>query len=184
MLDLLHNTRKHRLRDAARAALTSGSFGSVVSTIALAVCGKLEEDSAAGPNNGPSQWIWGEEEAYTRQATLRHTAVGYCVHHFTSVGWATAHEYVFGSSRKPRSFVRHCAEAAATAATAYVVDYHFTPSRLRPGFKKHLGPASIFAVYACFGLGLAMGSALRHRTRNHATEPRPSDSLKHPNVGN
>lgn len=157
-------TRKHALQDAARAALVSGSFGSVVSTIALAICGKLEEGSAAGPNNGPSQWIWGEEEAYTRQATLRHTAVGYAVHHFTSVGWATAHEYVFGRSSMPKGWVRHCVEAAATSATAYVVDYHLTPSRFRPGFKKHLGPVSIAAVYACFALGLGLGSALRHRT--------------------
>lgn len=154
---------RYELRDAARAACVSGSFASVISTIALAVCGKLEEGSAAGPNNGPSQWIWGEEEAYTRQATLRHTAVGYAVHHFTSVGWATAHEYAFGRSRAPKKPLRHWVEAAATAATAYVVDYHFTPSRFRPGFKKHLGPASIVAVYAAFALGLALGSAPRRR---------------------
>jgi hypothetical protein len=147
----------------------SGSFGSVISTIALAVCGKLEEGSAAGPNNGPSQWVWGEREAYTRKATWRHTAVGYAIHHMTSVGWATAHERVFGgSSQAPKGLLRHCLEAAATASTAYVVDYHCTPSRFRPGFKKHLGPTSIFAVYAAFALGLAMGSALHHRMRRQA----------------
>ena len=163
MPESLRSTRPHQLRDAARAALVSGSFGSVVSTLALATCGKLEEGSAAGPNNGPSQWIWGEEEAYTRQATWRHTAVGYAIHHATSIGWATAHEYVFGKSQARKGLLRHCVEAAATATTAYVVDYHFTPSRFRPGFEKHLGPASMFAVYAAFALGLAMGSALHQR---------------------
>jgi hypothetical protein len=180
MPESLRKTGTHELRVAARAAWVSGSFGSVISTIALAVCGKIEEDSAAGPNNGPSQWVWGEEEAYTRKATLRHTAVGYAVHHMTSVGWATAHEHVFGSrSRTPKGLLRHCLEAAATATTAYVVDYHFTPSRFRPGFKKHLGPTSIAAVYAAFALGLAMGSALHHGSRRGRV-----NSLQESHAGN
>lgn len=187
MPESLRKTGSDELRAAARAALVSGSFGSVISTLALAVCGKLEEGSAAGPNNGPSQWVWGEEEAYTRQATLRHTAVGYAVHHLTSVGWATAHEYVFGSrSQASKGLLRHCLEAAGTATTAYVADYHFTPSRFRPGFKKHLGPASIAAAYAAFALGLAMGSALHHRTRRR-DEPASAgrvNSLQESVVGN
>lgn len=121
--------------------------------------------SAAGPLNGPSQWLWGEKEAYTRQATLRHTAVGYTIHHVTSVGWATLHERAFGMTASPKSTGRHCVEAAATTAVAYYVDYHLTPSRFRPGFKKHLGPLSILLVYASFAGGLAAASALREQWR-------------------
>lgn len=155
----------HRWRQASRAALWSGSLASVFSAVALAICGRREEGSAAGPLNGPSQWLWGEKEAYTRQATLRHTAVGYTIHHVTSVGWATLHERAFGMTASPKSTGRHCVEAAATTAVAYYVDYHLTPSRFRPGFKKHLGPLSILLVYASFAGGLAAASALREQWR-------------------
>src|SRR5688572_23695865 len=143
---------------AVRAALLSGTLANLVSAVVLAVCSKREEGSAAGALNGPSQWVWGEEEAYTRRATLRHTAVGYAIHHLTSIGWATVHEHTIGKSRGPKGLLRLGAEAAATATIAYIVDYHVTPSRFRPGFKKHLGPRSIFAVYASFAAGLAAGS--------------------------
>lgn len=167
----------HKLRKAARAAVASGTAASVLSAATLAACSKLEEGSAAGGLNGPSQWLWGEEEAYTRRATLRHTAVGYAIHHSTSIMWATLHEYLFGAldADAPRkSAARHCAEAAAMTAGAYVVDYYLTPRRFRPGFKKHLGPRSIFAVYTAFAAGLALASIVRESTwrrpaaRSHA----------------
>jgi hypothetical protein len=139
----------------------------VLSAVALAVCSKLEEGSAAGALNGPSQWIWGEREAHTRRATLRHTLVGYLIHHGTSIMWALGYEHVFGRGREraldrvPASQI--VAEAAGTAIVAYCVDYYFTPRRLRPGFKKHLGPAGIFAGYAAFALGLALTTLARRR---------------------
>jgi hypothetical protein len=147
--------------DSFRAACVSGSNASITSTLALAVCGKLEDGSAAGPINGPSQWLWGEREAYTRELTWRHTASGFVIHHATSVLWATVYESAFGSER--RGFERVCLEAAAIASLAYVVDYHLTPRRLRPGFKKHLGPISIFFVYAAFAAGLALTTVGRSR---------------------
>jgi hypothetical protein len=156
----------HKLQSAARAAIASGTAASVLSAATLALCSKIEEDSAAGALNGPSQWLWGEDEAYTRRATLRHTAVGYAIHNSTSIFWATLHEYLFGrrdDGAPKKSATRHCAEAAATTAGAYVVDYYLTPKRFRPGFKKHLGPKSIFAVYSAFALGLALVAIARDR---------------------
>ena len=165
-------TERKRLLAATRAAGSSGTLASVFSAAALAICSKIEEGSAAGGLNGPSQWLWGEREAYTRRATLRHTAVGYTIHHATSLGWATLHERVFGQSPARKSAARHCAEAATSAAFAYIVDYHFTPSRFRPGFKKHLGPRSIFLVYAAFAGGLAAAAVLR----SDSGEPAAGDS--------
>jgi hypothetical protein len=130
--------------------------------VVLAAGGKLEQGSAAGPLNGPSQWLWGEREAYTRTATLRHTLVGYCIHHCTSIFWAALHETVHPQSQ-PRTAVRHFANAGATAALAYFVDYHLTPRRLQPGFEKHVGSAAMFAGYAAFAGGLALCSWLRQR---------------------
>src|SRR5688500_8637849 len=86
--------------DAVKDAVVSGSFASVLSASALSYCSREEEGSAAGGLNGPSQWLWGEEEAYTREATLKHTAVGYTIHHSTSIFWAMFYEHLFGRGRK------------------------------------------------------------------------------------
>jgi hypothetical protein len=152
------------LADTFRAACLSGSAASLTSTIALAVCGKRENGSAAGPINGPSQWLWGEAEAYTSQPTWRHTAAGYVIHHAMSVLWAATYESL-ERSRERVSPARICAQAAFVTSLAYCVDYHLAPRRLRPGFKKHLGPRSIFSVYAAFAAGLALSSLLRSRER-------------------
>lgn len=50
------------------------------------------------------------------------------------------------------------AGAAAAAAVAYFVNYRLTPERLTPGFEHRLSRKSMTAVYACFALGLALGS--------------------------
>jgi hypothetical protein len=159
-------TGMHKLQKAARAAVASGAAASVLSAATLAVCSKIEEGSAAGGLNGPSQWLWGEDEAYTRRATLRHTALGYAIHNSTSIMWATLHEYCFGrldDSMPGKSVARHCVEAAMTTAGAYVVDYYLTPKRFQPGFEKHVGRTSMFAVYAAFAAGLALSAIARDR---------------------
>ncbi len=148
-----------------RAALHSGSSASLASTLALGICGYCESGSAAGPINGPSQWLWGEAEAYTKQTTWRHTASGYAIHHAMSVLWATLYERMQRQTEAP-SPMRTCANAAVTTTLAYVVDYGIAPRRLRPGFKKHLGSQSIFAVYAAFGVGLVLSSLLRPQDKS------------------
>lgn len=149
----------------ASDAVVSGSAASVASAAALMACSKLHEGSAAGGLNGPSQWLWGESEAYTREATLRHTLAGYAIHHATSIFWGVLHEAVFGGSRRSKPPLQHCAEAAASATTAYFVDYHLTPRRLRPGFEKHVSGKGMVAVYAAFAAGLAMVAIARDRGR-------------------
>jgi hypothetical protein len=161
-------TEMGRIKDAARAALISGSAASAISATALALGGAIEEDSAAGPINGPSQWVWGEEEARTREPTLRHTALGYAIHHSTSLMWATAYERLFSAGRERKGAARILAEASAATATAYFVDYYLTPKRFRPGFKKHLSGRSVFAVYAGFAAGLALTSFIQSQRKRGA----------------
>lgn len=150
-------------------ALVSGSAASIVSTAALGLCGAHEEGSAAGPINGPSQWLWGQSEAHTRRLTWRHTATGYAIHHAMSILWAITYEHLQDRSAQGRaapSLMATCGNAALVGTLAYVVDYGVAPRRLRPGFRKHLGSRSIFLAYAGFGVGLALGSLIvqRHTT--------------------
>jgi hypothetical protein len=143
---------------AARRALVSGSVASILSTAMLAACGRLENGSAAGPVNGPSQWIWGRSAARVRRPSLRHTLTGHAVHHFCSCGWALLHERWHGNDSRPHAVV---AKAAATAALASFVDYQLTPKRLRPGFETQLSKPSLLAVYGAFALGLAITGSIK-----------------------
>jgi hypothetical protein len=143
-----------------RRALVSGAFGSILSTVALVACGRLENGSGAGAVNGPSEWIWGRRAAHRRDVSARHTVLGYLIHHVASCGWAAMYERWIGArSRSPAGEV--LAKAAATAALAAVVDYRVAPKRLRPGFEVQLSKPSLVLVYAAFAAGLAIASMRR-----------------------
>ena len=150
-------------RKAATQALISGSAASVISALALALRGLHDVRSAAGPNNGPSQWVYGRRAAYRRGASVRNTLVGYLVHHLSSFGWALLHERVFGQPRAAPSVKQRLGAAVLTAATANFVDFNVAPRRLRPGFEVQLSRISLLVVYAAFAAGLAIGSEIAHR---------------------
>jgi hypothetical protein len=163
-----------KLSQAVRAAVLSGSVASLVSCAALVVCSSRDQGRAAAALNGPSQWLWGRRALRAKRASLRYTALGYAIHHASSIFWATLHEWAFGEAHRSarRSIPLACAQAAATTAAAYIVDYYVTPQRLRPGFEKHLDPRSLFAVYAAFGAGLALATiARRHAQRSRRRPP-------------
>jgi hypothetical protein len=147
-------------RDALRDALVSGSVASIASTAALLLFGEKEIGDPAAPLNGPSQWIWGRHAKYRNGFTVRHTVVGYAIHHAASIFWALFYEK---ARRGPA-----LRDAAITSAVASAVDFRLTPPRLRPGFEKRLSQPALVAVYAAFALGLAAASlwtAQRSRPR-------------------
>jgi hypothetical protein len=139
-----------------KRALVSGAAASLLSAAVLALAGRIERGTAAGPVNGPSQWVHGRAAAYRRRATLRHTLVGFLIHHAVSIGWATLHERAFGRRTAPQTLPRRLATAAITSSVANVVDFQLTPKRLRPGFEAQLSRKALFAVYTAFAVGLAL----------------------------
>jgi hypothetical protein len=149
-------------KQAVYRGAIGGTLASVLSALALAACGRLESGTAAGPVNGPSQWLWGKQAARVRRASWRHTAVGYAIHHLMSVGWATVHEKQVASPI-PVPFASHLGRGAVTAAVACFVDYQVAPRRLQPGFEQQLSRKSLLLVYAAFAVGLALGSAAQRR---------------------
>jgi hypothetical protein len=164
-------TRK--LRDAKtegrpllRDTLISGALTALTSAIVLAACGKRQEGSPFGPLNGPSQWLWGEAEAYRRHFSMRNTVIGYVIHHLASTMWAGINERLYSGRHSPSSPAQRLAAAAATTALAYVVDYKLTPRRFRPGFKKHLDGGALTLVYVAFGIGMSLWPLLRSDERS------------------
>lgn len=149
-----------RLRGVALRALVSGSVASVVSIAAATALARPRTGSAASASNAPSQWLWGEPARHRHDVTLRHTALGYCIHHASSVFWALAHEDLLERTR-----ARPWQVAPVVAAAAMTVDYAVVPKRLSPGFERHLTRGGLVAVYGAFAAGLALGSRLARRLR-------------------
>lgn len=139
-----------------KRALVSGATASLFSAAVLALAGHIERGTAAGPVNGPSQWVHGRSAASRRRATLRHTLVGFLIHHAVSIGWATLHERAFGRRPASQTLPKRLARAAVTSSVANFVDFQLTPKRLRPGFEVQLSRRALFAVYAAFAVGLAL----------------------------
>jgi hypothetical protein len=156
---------------AGSRALRSGAAASLLSAVALALGGLIENRAAAGPLNGPSQWVFGRWAAYLRRPSLRHTLTGILIHHLTATGWALLHERLLGAGKVSQTPAQRLGRAAATAAVANVVDFKLTPKRLTPGFEHQLSRKSLFFVYAAFAVGLALwGAALTDRQRAPARE--------------
>jgi hypothetical protein len=154
---------------AGSQALKSGAAASLLSALALALLGHLENRSAAGPLNGPSQWVFGRWAAYLRRPSLRHTVTGILIHHITATGWALLHERLLGRGKVTQTSAQRLGRAAATAAVANVVDFKLTPKRLTPGFEHQLSRKSLFVVYAAFAVGLAIwGASMTERQRKPA----------------
>jgi hypothetical protein len=146
----------------ARAALLSGSLASLFSAGVLVWRGRREAGDAAAPLNGPSQWIWGRAAPSARGFTVKHTVVGYAIHHFAATFWAMFYERARWSSGNTLPL------AVGTAAVANVVDYLFTPKRLQPGYERQLSKRSLALAYGAFALGLAAASCAK-KTRAAAS---------------
>lgn len=116
--------------------------------------------SAAAGTNAASQWIWDRPARRARAWSWRYTAVGYVIHHASSIFWSLAHEA--WRQRQPRPAL---ARAAGVATLAYVVDYHVVPARLSPGFERRIGKRGMLVTYAGFALGLYLVERLHGRQR-------------------
>jgi hypothetical protein len=141
--------------ESGRRALASGAAASLLSAGVLALCGWIENRAAAGPLNGPSQWLFGRRAAYRREPSARHTLTGMAIHHATATGWAVLHERAWGANKSAQGLPQRLGRAAVTAAVANFVDYTLTPKRLQPGFEAQLSKTSLVLAYAAFAVGLA-----------------------------
>lgn len=150
-------------REAIRDGAASGSVASVISTIVLAACGKIENGTPYAPTNAISHWFWGDRAMQRDGASTRYTVTGYTIHHASSTLWAAIYEKIFGDAADRKEIVPALAGGVTVAAIACFVDYNLTPKRLQPGFEQRLSSRSLCLVYGAFGLALAMHGLARSR---------------------
>lgn len=146
---------------ALRAAMSSGSTASVLSTAMLAGCGKNEAGSPHAPVNAISHWVWGDRAKLHDGPSKEHTLLGYAIHHASATFWAVFYEKWFAERAERGDTGAAVAGAAAVAALACFVDYRVAPYRLMPGYEARLSKPSLLLVYASFGAGLLLHSMSR-----------------------
>lgn len=156
-----------------RQGLLAGSLASLISTAVLALAGRRESGSAAAPLNAVSHWYWGDEALRRQEADLSHTAAGYATHHVAATFWATLYAALASDRPELRTTPGVVLGAAATSATAALIDFRFTPQRFTPGYEHRLSTGALLAVHAALAVGLAAGAlALRRQYRD---DERPQD---------
>lgn len=146
-------------KQAWREGAVAGSLASLLSAAYLAVAGGRRGETAA-PLNAVSHWFFGDRALREDEPSLLYTVTGYLVHHAASVFWGTLHAKAWGARPEAKKPLPAAAGAIAAASVASFVDYQLTPKRLTPGFEHRLGRPEMAKVYACFALGLALGSML------------------------
>lgn len=152
-------------RKAFKHSLLSGALSSLASTLALAACGKRETGSMFAAVNAVSHWLWGDKATRADRPSLKHTLVGYLIHHGASMFWAALFEKSCCETLDKKEAAGTVAVAAAASAVACFTDYQLTPHRLRPGFEERLSKRSLLLVYTAFGVGLAAGAWLNRCRR-------------------
>ena len=143
--------------------MVSGTWSSLLSTLALAALGKGETGSMFAPTNAISHWLWGDRAARHDRPSLRYTAAGYLIHHASATFWAVLFERVMGRRLDAKDPALALTAAAAASAVACFTDYQLTPHRLHPGYEMRLSRPALALVYGAFGLGLAAGALLCRR---------------------
>ena len=163
-----HAQRPPRRYGLVARALGSGALASLASTVVASAWSRHVAGSVPAATNATSQWAWDRPARHVDGWSWRHTALGYLIHHASSVFWASGYE-----AWCARSPGRPLAKAGAVAALAYVVDYHVVPRRLSPGFERRVSPPGLACVYASFALGLALAHAVGHRSGTPRPPRRP-----------
>jgi hypothetical protein len=149
-------------KQAFREGLVSGSLASILSAAYLAFAGQRRHQPAA-PINAVSHWFFGRRALEQDEPSLLYTLTGYLTHHGAAVFWGVLHAKAWGTRPIAKEPLPAAVGAVAAASVAAFVDYQLTPKRLTPGFEHRLGRPEMVNVYACFAVGLMVGSLLMKR---------------------
>ncbi len=138
-----------------QTALRTGLIAGLVSGAAAAALSRLQTGRGAPAINAVSHIAWGGRPPAQAGTGGRNYLVGAGLHIGASVFWATFFEGVFGRSARQRASHAWFG-GGATAALAYLTDYHIVPRRLRPGMEAFLPRWALYGVYAALGAGFAL----------------------------
>lgn len=146
----IHTPSRHTIAASTAATLTTA--------LLTALIAKRRGDSAVAPMNAVSHIAHGEKAAHRQGLSLKYTLMGFALHHAANMVWGALHQRLGRDSAGTASGA--VARGVATAATAYLIDYHVMPRKLRPGFEKRMSKGERIAVFAVMALALPLGEFL------------------------
>ena len=146
------------LADLVTRTLQTAGPATAATSAAVAACGAFDSGNAVAPINAVSHIAWGDEAAEQEDASLKYTASGATLNALAIASWAAIYELGFGRRARQGNVKVAIIGGVATAALAYVTDYHVVPKRLTPGFEKRLSSPSMFAVYVALAASLPLAS--------------------------
>jgi hypothetical protein len=80
--------------------LAPGVAAGLLSTAALALCGKLHGKRASAPVSAVSHWLWPQEARRTARPKARHLIAGLLIHQTMSIGWAAFNALALAALRR------------------------------------------------------------------------------------
>jgi hypothetical protein len=158
-----------RARTSFIAETTAAGLGATLTTTAaMAAMGRRHDATPWAPINAVSHIFYGDEAADHVEPSMEYTAAGALLNAGAMFAWAGVYAMLWRAVPR-RSASNAIGLAAATAALAYIVDYHVVPARLTPGFEKRLRIGPMAWIYGALAVGLAAGSVV---TAPAAARPR------------
>lgn len=142
-----------------------GAITGAATSLAAALCGKMELDNPIAPINAISHIVYGDEAAQADDLSLKYTLTGLALNDVAHGSWAVLYELFFGEAAEQGNVTVSLLGGAGIAGFAYILDYHIVPRRLTPGLEKRLSSRSLFIIYVVFALCLGVGGLLRKRSR-------------------
>jgi hypothetical protein len=125
---------------------------SVTTTTAMIAASANENDGPWGAVNNVCHIVDGDDARYKDAFDSRDSVVGMALNSSAMASWSVLYELLFG--RVP--FGPSLLAGAATAAGAYLVDYHVVPKRFTPGIEHKISRNAIFSIYVVLGLTYAL----------------------------
>lgn len=138
------------LGDCVPRAIATGAL----TTVAVALCGQLENGNAVAPLNAISHILWEDDALDQDEISTKYTGVALALNLSAHGGWALIYELFFGESRDEGETAKPLLGALAVSLLAYVIDYHVVPPRLTPGMEHRLSRRALWPIYGALALGL------------------------------
>lgn len=139
---------------SVRTALLAGASASAATTATIGLAGLGENGSPWPALNAVSKMVHGNHAPWRDEPSWKFTGTGALLNAAAVFSWAAVYAVLRGR-RRDTDVVKAVTAGAATAALAYVIDYHVVPERFTPGFERRLSGRSLGLIYGALALGLA-----------------------------
>ncbi|MET0661077.1 MAG: hypothetical protein ABW110_23305 [Steroidobacteraceae bacterium] len=137
-----------------KTAALSGAAAGLLSAATSAAMSRLARNGV-GSSNRPARLL-SRHSASEPLTTSRNSLASVITQQLKSVLWAAIYGRVFRRQAREQTIAQQLLGGAASAATAYLVDYALTPKRSPQYLARRPSSRGRIATYAAVGIGVAL----------------------------